>query len=479
MSLLRKSFELHGIIQGLGIRPTVHRIAKRFCLGGSVQNLGNSVRLELEGSEGSIEAFLCTLLKEVPSATRIDLIKELRSEPVSEVVSDFKILESAPNSEYAVSFPPDLALCRDCLAEIFNPADRRYGYPFTSCTVCGPRYTVIEGMPYDRERTTLKFFPLCKDCQEEYRNPFSRRFHAESIACPKCGPKMRITDKSGKALNQEPLSTARQGISEGKILALRGIGGFLLSLDAFNSSAIKELRLRKQRPHKPLAVMMRDLSVVKRFCHVSAIGESLLQSAEAPIVILDLKEEARRELPVDLLAPDTETLGVMLPYSPLHQLLFHPLKGDPVQAFDVLVMTSGNKRSEPICIKNEEAFLRLQDIADLFLVHDREIVLRADDSLVSIQEEVPQIWRRARGYSPRGFKLKNTISVPSLGMGAELKNTAAIGFDGQIVMSPHIGDLETPEAVDDFEQVIKCFPEFLRREPERVLVDLHPDMHSS
>lgn len=470
MSLVKEEYSVRGTIQGVGFRPAVQRTATRFGLSGSVQNRSGSVRLVLKGRPENISSFLKSLPSELSFPAHIDELVRLSTVDIcsDECSGEFVIVESESDQNYAVSFPPDLSVCDKCVTEIFDPEDRRCGYPFTTCTLCGPRYTVIEGMPYDRERTTLRHFPLCEECMAEYTDTQGRRFHAESTACPRCGPAL-----------SRPIAEVRRVIAEGEIVAVRGIGGFLLAVDAFNEESILRLRQRKERPHKPLAVMARDISTVKKFCIVSKEAEDLLSSVEAPIVILDIHEDAAGDFPLHALSPDTRTLGVMLPYSPLHHLLFSPLESDPTPPFEMLVMTSGNRRSEPICITNEEAAERLGGIADSFLTHNREITLRADDSLVVLQGSIPQIWRRARGYAPRSLHLGSPVSCTTLAMGAEQKNAMALGSGSDIVLSPHIGDLETPEAIAGLEQAMRAFPEFLRKKPERVAVDLHPDMHSS
>jgi hydrogenase maturation protein HypF len=392
--------------------------------------------------------------------------------------SAFTIEESGGSSSPDVTIPADLALCRDCHREILDPADRRYGYPFTTCTQCGPRYTVVNGMPYDRVRTTLSVFPLCPACRREYGDPADRRFHAESIACPACGPKLWMEDGTGRRVDGDPLRRARAALAEGAIVAVRGMGGFLLAADANNREALLTLRRRKNRPDKPFAVMARDPACIRSACQVPPDAAERLQSAEAPIVILDLRSHPPPcRLPVELLSPDTATLGVMLPTTPLHILLATPLEGDPVRAFDWLVMTSGNRGGEPICISNAEARERLRGIADFLLLHDREINLRNDDSLCAMQAGGLQVWRRARGYAPDSIRLAQPLKRCVLAMGAELKNAIAVGFDSRVVLSPHVGDLEAVEAVEGLRQVSEALPRFLNRAPQAVAVDLHPDMH--
>lgn len=479
------TYKLEGIIQGVGFRPTVYRLARKANLGGWIKNTSGAVSLCLIGDVTVIAHFITTLHKNLPPQAKLLAIQVVDKKEICDKDNDipeFEIIESSASESKNVVIPADLAMCSDCRKEISNPADRRYGYPFTTCTNCGPRYTVVNDMPYDRERTTLCRFPLCEKCLEEYTDPNNRRFHAESTACPECGPSLFLTDPSGKLVETEnALLRARREIAWGNVVAVRGIGGFLLAVDAFNYKALTTLRSRKNRPHKPFAVMCRDMETVFKYCKFTPEAVKLLTSPEAPIVILDLLE-ASGELPVGQLSPDTATLGVMLPYSPLHHLLFNPLESDPVAEFDILVMTSGNRGGEPICITNEEAFDRLGHIADFILCHNREINLRNDDSLCTIQMKTPQIWRRARGFAPQPVKLKNTYIKDSktvLAMGSELKNAIAVAYVDNVVLSPHIGDLEAPEAVAGMGQIVKTFPKFLEKTPDVIAVDLHPDMAST
>ena len=476
---IRLTAELRGVVQGVGFRPTLYRLAREAGLGGWVQNRSGTVRLVLEGPAETVRRFLPALPARLPQQARLDRVQVLSEEPLpdSAAPADFVIRESEGGDVRRIAIPADLALCAACRREIFDPADRRHGYPFTTCTDCGPRYTVVEAMPYDRERTTMRVFPLCADCDREYRTPSDRRFHAESIACPKCGPRLTLADAAGRVLPGDPLRLARAALAEGKIVAVRGIGGFLIACDAFHRGALATLRARKTRPHKPFAVMAASLDVVRRHCETPDAAADVLASPQAPIVILDLRAAAT--LPRELLAPDADTLGVMLPTSPLHSLLLAPLPGDPTPPFELLVMTSGNRGGEPICLTNAEALERLGAIADLFLLHDREINLRNDDSLVALQRGAPQLWRRARGYAPEAVALHRPLARRVLAMGAELKNTIAVGAGAEVFLSPHVGDLEAPEAVEGLRQVVESLPRFLELAPEVVAVDLHPDLHST
>ena len=484
---IRVVVEVEGIVQGVGFRPTLQRLAQTAGLGGSAQNRAGSVRLVLTGPRVRVEEFLLTLPGRCPARARIERMSRREEAPALGQGGDapFEILESEAEGGHRVSIPADLALCADCAREIHDPGSRFFGYAFTSCTHCGPRYTVVDGMPYDREQTTLRRFPLCPDCRAEYTDIQNRRFHAESIACPACGPKLGLFGadrlEQGFPSRFELIRQARRWLEDGRILAVRGMGGFQLAVDATNPGAIERLRKAKNRPCKPLAVMARDLALAQTVCRLTdSLGE-LLCGPERPILICELQPEAVFEgrLPLGLLSPDAPTLGVMLPTTPLHDLLFSPLPGDPTPPFDWLVMTSGNRGGEPICITNEEAFERLSGIAEGFLSHDREINLRCDDSLLAERDGAAQMWRRARGYVPERLRIASPLQRTVLAMGAEWKNTIALGQGDELVLSPHIGDLESPEAMDGLEQVVAHFPRYFQIEPEVVAVDRHPDIHAS
>jgi hydrogenase maturation protein HypF len=481
--LIRLTLDLRGVVQGVGFRPTLARLAAEDGVAGSVQNRSGAVRLVVEAERDVVERFLASLPARLPSQARLDEVSEISRVvvPPGQALRGFEIAESTTSGSMRISIPADLAICRDCMREVLDPKSRFFGYPFTTCTSCGPRYTVVEGMPYDRERTALKAFPLCPTCRAEYEDPRDRRFHAESIACPVCGPRLSLLGAGGAVLPEaSPLRAARRAIRDGAIVAVRGLGGFLLAADPFDAAALARLRALKARPHKPLAVMARDLATAARYCRVTAAA-ALLESPIAPIAILDADREAcaAAGLALELLAPGTSTLGVMLPTSPLHLLLAEPLPGDPVARFELLVMTSGNRRGEPICTANDEALERLAGIADLYLCHDREIALRADDSVCAEISGAMRVIRRARGYAPTPIRLGAPLARTVLAMGAELKNAIALGFGDEVVLSPHIGDLETPEALDGLLQVVRVFPAYFAKDPEVVAVDLHPDMHAT
>ena len=481
-NIIRAAYDVLGTVQGVGFRPALYRMAREAGLGGWVQNRAGTVRLVLEGPSEHVRRFVAELPARLPPPARISAIEA--REPATPLESDrapalFRILPSTVDDTIDLTIPSDIGMCGACAREVLDPANRRHGYPFTTCALCGPRYTVVHGMPFDRVRTTLDAFPMCPACRAEYDDPTNRRFHAQTTACAACGPQLRLERADGRTVSGAPLAAARALLADGAIVAVRGIGGFLLAADASNPDALQRLRARKRRPHKPFAVMARTVEGLRRLCRTPLAAETLLASDERPIVILDTHPDAAAALPLGLLSPDSATLGVMLPTSPLHLLLFEPLQGDPTPRFDLLVMTSGNRRGEPICIANDEARRRLGDIADAFLFHNREIILRNDDSLCALPRGQPQVWRRARGYAPHPIRLARPLRRVTLALGAELKNTVAVGYGSRVVLSPHVGDLQTPEANDGFTQVVRCLPEFLRREPEAIAVDLHPDMHAS
>ncbi len=477
MEVTRKIYDFEGTVQGVGFRPAIYRLAQQCGVRGWVRNQGGGVRVDVEGKADEVRRFFEQLPLSLPPQSQIlkATLVDSSSGGKPQHEGPFRILESSNSDSPIVSFPPDLAICQKCSAELADPQNRRFRYPFTTCTDCGPRYTVITGMPYDRERTTLNAFPLCRDCQAEYDDPGSRRFHAESIACPRCGPRLFFVDGGRIDRTGGCIALAQSALADGRIVAVRGIGGFHLAVDAFNEKAVLRLRARKNRPAKPFAVMVPGIAAAERYCFVSHEEARALASPGGPIVILQLRRDAA--LPVDALNPDGRTLGVMLPTTPLHQLLFS--SGHGQHAFEMLVMTSGNKRSEPICIKNEEAFERLAGVADCFLCHDREIELRADDSLMKFQSSSPQLWRRSRGFAPDPVLLSHPLARNVLALGAELKNTIALGSGSSIRLSPHVGDLETPEAQEALENLAHVLPDFLNIRPQVIAVDKHPDMFSS
>jgi hydrogenase maturation protein HypF len=463
-----------GVVQGVGFRPFVYRLAKEIGLVGWVNNSTAGVFIEVEGTKQQLETFLWRLKTENPPRSQIQNI-EIDGRKLKGFKT-FEILPSTTGKKTAIVLP-DLATCPDCLQEIFNPNNRRYRYSFTNCTNCGPRYSIIEGLPYDRTNTTMKAFSMCPSCETEYKNPSDRRFHAQPNACPQCGPKIELWNDTGKILdrNYDAISATAAAIRRGKIVAIKGLGGFHLIVDAKNEKAVKLLRQRKHRPDKPLALMYPNLELIKQHCQVSELEEKLLQSPEAPIVILKRRGEGTFALTNECaIAPKNPYLGIMLPYTPLHHLLMAELGC-------AIVATSGNLANEPICIDEHEAIKRLNGIADLFLIHDRPIVRPIDDSIARVIMGEETIIRRARGYAPLPISiLKRKNSNPAiLAVGAHLKNTITIAIDRQIFLSQHIGDLQTSQAIEAFSQVIVSFQKLYDFEPEIIACDRHPDYFSS
>ena len=477
---IRVTIDMTGILQGVGFRPTLSRLVSTAGLTGWTRNQSGCVRLALAGPADRVDRFIDELPGKLPEQARLETLRIVAREPLPKdyTAEAFLILDSKSADRIRISIPADLAVCHECAREVFDPNSRYYRYPFTTCTHCGPRYTVVENMPYDRIRTSLKTFPLCRDCDAEYQDSFNRRFHAESIACPVCGPVLSAHDANGNRLEGDAIRLARQALAEGKVVALRGIGGYLLAANAFDADALKRLRQKKNRPAKPFAVMARNLVVASRYCEVNDAQAKILASSKAPIAILELRDEYLKHEAFELLAPGTGTLGVMLPTTPLHMLLANRLDDDPVPDFDLLMMTSGNRGGEPICITNDEAFDRLSGIADMYLCHNREIRFRCDDSLVRYTAGQMRVLRRARGFAPNALRLHRPLRDKYLAFGADLKNTVALGYHGEIVMSPHIGELETLPAIEGMEQVIEAFPNYYQQRPNQVILDLHPDMQS-
>ena len=466
----RLRIEVHGAVQGVGFRPFVYRLAIELGLTGWVINDTRGVFIEVEGLEPNLHLFQERLVREAPPRAVIQKVDSLWLEPVG--YERFEIRHSDAGGTKTVLVLPDIATCADCLKEISDPGDRRYGYPFTNCTNCGPRFTIIEALPYDRPNTTMRHFVMCPDCQAEYDQPINRRFHAQPNACPVCGPHLTLWSAQGEVLVQgddaQVLQQAASGLRQGLVVAVKGLGGFHLMVDARNADAVALLRQRKRRPHRPLALMARDLEQARTLCSISEEAEQLLTTPEAPILLLPRLSNA----PVaDNVAPNNPNLGIMLPYTPLHHLLLHMLD------FPV-VATSGNLTDEPICTDEREALRRLGGVADLFLVHNRPITRHADDSIVWIVDKQAQLLRRARGYAP----LPVTVARPLptiLGVGTHLKNTVALSVGPHVFISQHIGDLETLEAIIAFERVIADFLRLYEAKPVAIAHDLHPDYVST
>ena len=464
----RLRIEVDGAVQGVGFRPFIYRLAREMSLDGWVANDTGGVIVEVEGPEESLERFLSRLPAEKPAPATIRETRVRRL--AAEGYRGFRIEPSERRGLKTVQVLPDLAACPSCLQEIRDPRNRRRGYPFTNCTRCGPRFSIIRSLPYDRTRTTMRDFVLCATCRSEYENPLDRRFHAQPNACKDCGPQLALWDADGGALavGADALRLAQQGLRDGDIVAVKGLGGFHLMVDAGNGTAVHRLRARKIRREKPLAIMVRDLAAARELCRLDREAEALLASPEAPVVLLPRRPGTAVD---EAVAPDNPYLGIMLAYTPLHHLLLDGL-GFPV------VATSGNLSDEPICTDEHDAVRRLGGIAGRFLVHDRPIARHVDDSVAWIFEGKPRLLRRARGWAPRPVVLDEAVP-PILAVGAHLKNAVALSVGRQVFISQHIGDMETPEAVDAFERVIADFLELYDANPVAVAHDLHPDYVST
>ncbi|MFZ5759900.1 MAG: carbamoyltransferase HypF [Thermodesulfobacteriota bacterium] len=460
-----------GVVQGVGFRPFVHRLAEKMGLTGSVANSGRGVVIRLAPPLSScFSLFVERLCHELPPLARIESISE-KWIPWQGPQQGFHILASADHDRISAMIPPDAAVCADCLAELSDPADRRHCYPFINCTNCGPRFSIIESVPYDRPQTSMKGFAMCPACAAEYHDPADRRFHAQPNACHECGPQLSWHDGAGLLITgKEPLTEAARALRQGKIVAVRGLGGFHLAVDAANEEAVRALRERKKRKTKPLAVMVADLATARAMCHPSFDEEAALSCWRRPIVLL---RRAGGSHLASSLAPGINRLGVMLPYTPFHHLLFSE-QDCPA----VLVMTSGNRGGEPICIASEEAMDRLAGIADFFLLHNRDIVNRVDDSVVRVVAGKTVVLRRSRGYVPEAVRLPQDIDA-LLACGAELKNTFCLAQGGRAVLSQHVGDLVGPETLNFFQESIANMKNLLDILPKAAVCDLHPDYLSS
>ena len=462
----RAEIKITGIVQGIGFRPFIYNLAKTHSIQGWVLNNEKGVLIDAEAEDGNLDRFIQDIPKLAPPLARIESFEVKHLDPLG--YTTFEIKKSEEAQEKFVLISPDVATCDQCLSELFSPQDFRYRYPFINCTFCGPRFTIIKDIPYDRHKTTMAPFTMCPVCQKEYQDPSDRRFHAQPNACPACGPSLRLEDKEGKEVPGDPIEKTLDLLGRGSIVAIKGLGGFHLACDAKNNDAVSSLRSRKYREDKPFAVMCRDLEEVRNHCEVDEEEERLLLSVERPITILKRREDSSIAHAV---APYQDTLGVMLPYSPLHHLLLNgPLKS--------LVMTSGNVSDEPIAYRNQEARSRLPNISDYFLFHNREIHMRCDDSVTRVFEGKPYILRRSRGYVPFPVKLSYPLEM-ILACGGELKNTFCLTRGPYAFMSHHIGDLENLETLTSFEEGIEHFKRLFYIEPKAVAYDLHPDYLST
>jgi len=462
-SLKLAHISVRGIVQGVGFRPFVYSLATKHNLKGWVYNTSEDVKIEVEGEAAAIEQFERELQTKAPPLAHIEGVTINYHPPLG--YKSFEIRHSqALEGKYQL-ISPDVATCQSCLSELLDFEDRRYCYPFTNCTNCGPRFTIIEDMPYDRPKTTMRYFQMCPQCQAEYDNPLDRRFHAQPNACPKCGPKIELVDNQGNHITESnPIAAVSQFLKEGKIVAIKGLGGFLLACDATRDTVIKTLRQRKKRSSKPFAIMVSDTDEAKKHCYVSPQEEKLLTSPQSPIVLMSWKEDSSVS---QELAPNLQYLGIMLPYTPLHHVLLRDT-GLP------LVMTSGNLSEEPIAKDNDEALRRLSGIADYFLIHNRDIYSRYDDSVAIVERGTIQLMRRARSYAPYPihltFKAKQVLAC-----GAEEKNTFCLTKDNYAFLSQHIGDMENMETLEHFDSTISLYKRLFRIEPEIIAHDLHPD----
>jgi hydrogenase maturation protein HypF len=466
----RREILCRGVVQGVGFRPAVHRLATSLGLTGWVRNGPDGVAIQVEGEQAALDRFLVLLPRSLPPLARLDEFLSKSLEPEGD--AGFSIFASEEGARLRALVPPDSALCSDCRNDMEREGDRRYRYPFTTCTNCGPRFSLVRALPYDRERTAMACFPLCEDCRREYGDPADRRFHAEPVCCPSCGPRLWLSDGEGRELAEgaDAIGVAQAALAGGKIVAIKALGGFQLACRADLAEPVAELRRRKRRPAKPFALMVRDLDAAHRLVALDERSASLLRSPQAPVVLAPAKADA----PVDAgIAPGVGDLGVMLPTAPLHVELFRGA------AFDSLVMTSGNLSDEPIARGNREALARLGGIADLFLLHDRDVVRRVDDSVARSSAEGSFLLRRARGCTPEALPLPVEAPEPVLALGAYLQTTACVAVGREAFPSQHVGDLEGDPARAFLREVTAGLEDFLQVRPRRLVVDAHPDYAST
>ena len=465
---VRKIIRINGIVQGVGFRPHVYRLAGERRLTGFVRNGGQGVYIEAQGPPGEVAAFTEKLRREPPPLAVIENFSVEPAPPGEE--EDFRIITTDRDGQASTFISPDMATCDDCRRELFDPHNRRYRYPFINCTNCGPRYTIVRRIPYDRPYTSMSSFELCPQCRAEYENPGDRRFHAQPNACPRCGPRLWLCGAGGEKLPAEDVIRESAALlREGAIMAIRGLGGFHLVVDAANAEAVALLRRRKKRGAKPFALMAATLDSVQSYCRISSRERQLLSSSRRPIVLLEKKENGGLAANV---APGQNYLGFMLPYTPLHHLLLHDFGG-------VLVMTSANLSEEPIVTGNAEALEKLNGIADYFLLHDREILQRCDDSIVCVDEEQTRILRRSRGYVPAPVTIGDNDVPAMLAVGGTLKNTIALSRGGQVFLSQHIGDLDNERAYAFFRDSMDHLQRILQITPQYVVCDKHPEYLST
>lgn len=477
--MIAKFFRINGLVQGVGFRPTVYRIAKELGLKGEVFNDAQGVGVVLEGEDSQVLAFPEAMRQGKPPLARIDYI-HMSDTPIKGY-TDFTITESQ-EGQVKTAITADAATCKACLEDMFTPGNRRYRYAFTNCTHCGPRFTITKHLPYDRPQTTMAPFKMCPQCQKEYTNPLDRRFHAQPNACPVCGPELSFENARGESIQGDPIDLAIDAIRAGKIVAVKGLGGFHLVCDARNKEAVATLRQRKGRDEKALAVMMANSKSAALYAEISEAARKTLESVARPIVLLPKK------VGIDLpgIADGLSDIGIMLPYTPVHWLLFHSLADKPDGAQwteslclnEMLVMTSANRSGDPLVIGNDEAREKLAGIADFFLLHNRDILTRCDDSVVRMMGETPVFIRRSRGYAPEAIKLDQAID-PTFAAGAYLKNTAALTRDEDVFLTQHIGDLENTQTDEAYRVAIAHLGHLYEIKPTVVAADAHPDFFSS
>ena len=468
MNVERLQVRVLGTVQGVGFRPFVYRIARELDLRGWIRNDESGVTIEVEGPHNLLLTFLEKLQSDKPSAAILYAIDHRFLAAVG--LGEFEIRESESKGSALAWILPDLGICDDCRVELLDPANRRFRYPFINCTNCGPRYTIIRGVPYDRPLTSMKDFQMCEQCEAEYHNPIDRRFHAQPNACAMCGPQLQLHSKQyGMFSGDEALVFAEREIRAGKIIGIKGIGGFHLVLDATNQQAVLALRRRKQRQMKPFAVMYPDIAMLKKHVEVSSFAETMLKSSQAPILLLQRFEQSFEDI-ADAVAPNSPYLGVFLPYAPLHILLLNDLQLP-------LIATSANFTDEPICFTDEDFEHKLFPLCDAVLTNNRPILHHADDSVIQIVRKPqgkPQMLRRARGYTPLPLLSPKPLR-PMLALGGHLNSTFALTRNREIILSPHLGDLENYDSRGVFQQTVKAFLELYAVQPELIVHDLHPD----
>ncbi len=467
-----EQIRINGIVQGVGFRPKVWNLAREFGIPGSVCNDAEGVLINVWGAAEILDNFVERLKNEPPPLARIDSLE--RSPLFGQTAPNYFQILSSENGETDTGVAADAATCPECLSEVFDPDNRRYRYPFSNCTNCGPRMSIVKGIPYDRANTSMQEFKMCEACQQEYDDPEDRRFHAQPNACAVCGPQVSLLNEQGEQIDIEAgndvISVARTLIENGHILAVKGIGGFHLACDALNENTVRKLRNRKRRYHKPFALMARNINIIKQYVVITSLEERLLNDKAAPVVVLTAKESS---LPDDI-APDQYTLGFMLPYSPLHHLLIKDMQ-------QPLVMTSGNSSDEPQCIDNDIALEQLKGIADYWLLHDRDIVNRLDDSVIRVMDNAPRFLRRARGFAPESILLPPGFEKTSdvLAMGGELKNTFCLTKGNEAILSQHIGDLEDVDAIHDYRHHLQLYQQLFDHHAKIIAVDMHPEYLST